>query len=104
MRTDVAEEQAPGVPNLGGCIVHMKLPKRKGRYPPRCGVCGYFAERFCDWKKELHALGEPPTCDRPLCVHCAWRPMPEKDLCPLHALRYKAWLSGRTNSTDGRGP
>jgi hypothetical protein len=104
MRQDVADGEAPGVPNLGGAMVHIKVSRRRGGLLGACRVCGYIAERLCDWKKGPHASGESPTCDLQLCRYCTTSPAKKKNLCPQHALQYRAWLAGRTNSTDGAGP
>lgn len=64
-----------------------------------CSACGYVSTRLCDWK--MPGGGD---CDRPLCSYCTTSPAPQKDLCPQHALAWKAWLAARTNSTEGAGP
>lgn len=53
-------------------------------------ACGMSAPFLCDWK-----TGEGRTCDKPLCGVCATSPAKGKDLCPAHALEWKAWLKGR---------
>lgn len=87
---------------LAGGMFHLKLDRR--HYVGACATCGYIGERQCDWKKPLHRKYESPTCDRWLCHHCTTEVGPDKDLCPEHVGAYKAWLAGRTNSTDGGGP
>jgi hypothetical protein len=67
--------------------------------PNACSVCGYIGGRLCDWK-----MPNGKDCDRSLCAHCSTSPAPDKDLCPQHAVAYKTWLAGRTNSIDGAGP
>ncbi len=85
---------------LNGGVVHLHLGSRGNRNAPRpCAVCGWISERLCDWK-----MPNGRDCDRPLCAWCTMSPAPRKDLCPEHAQHYKAWLAGRTNSTDGAGP
>lgn len=109
MRHDVADKECPDVPNLGGVVMHMKLPRGNGELGA-CRVCGFFAERLCDWI-EVHLYrytGDPwpdrALCSRPLCRYCTSSPAKDKDLCPEHDLMYRAWLAGRTNSTEGAGP
>lgn len=50
----------------------------------RC-ACGRPAELLCDWKVKGKKSG---TCDRPICVVCAYQPALGKDLCPEHT---EAW-------------
>ena len=84
--------------DLGGplqAVFHLQGQK----LPCACGVCGFMGGRLCDWR-----LPEGRTCDRSLCMYCTTQPARGKDLCPAHALAWRAWLAGRTNSTDGPGP
>jgi hypothetical protein len=89
--------------DLGGLltgIFHINFCRGGKRNAPlACSVCFYIGGRLCDWK-----LLSGKDCDRSLCEYCTTSPAPEKDLCPEHALAYKAWLAGRTNSVDGKGP
>ena len=97
MRTDM-----PG--GISGGWFHLRMDKR--RVTPPCSVCGYIGMRQCDriLNHDVLIHGEPRRCDRWLCVHCTYEPEPGKDLCPACVLLFKAWLAGRTNSTDGGGP
>ena len=89
-------EQMP--PLFAGNVVHLNFGRR-GRAPRACAVCGWISERLCDWK-----MPDGRDCDRPLCSSCTTSPATDKDLCPEHVQRFKAWLAGRTNSVDGTGP
>lgn len=66
--------------------------------PLACSVCGYLGGRLCDWR-----LPGGKECSRSICQYCTTEPAKGKDLCPPHALAYKGWLAGRTNSVDGAG-
>lgn len=66
--------------------------------PRPCSICFDIGGRLCDWN-----LPSGKDCDRSICEHCSTEPAKDKDLCPEHALAYKAWLAARTNSTDGDG-
>jgi len=50
----------------------------------RCIVCGcpetWVSMRLCDGP----ALRGPGTCDRPVCVDCAYHVEPDTDYCPQH--------------------
>jgi hypothetical protein len=97
---DLARKAHGGPDHLGGWI-HLNLGRRRagGAHPRACSVCGWIAERECDWK-----VAAERTCDRALCSYCTFEPSPEKDLCPEHVGAFKAWCAARTNSTDGPGP
>lgn len=77
---------------------HLHIRPAKNA-PLACAVCWDMGGRLCDWK-----LPNGKDCDRSICASCSTSPSPEKDLCPPHALAFKAWLAARTNSTDGAGP
>lgn len=84
---------------------HMQMtimqPGRAGnsRAPLPCICCGWISTRECDWR-----LDSGKTCDAPLCDCCTTSPAPDKDICPAHVGPMKAWMAGRTNSTEGAGP
>lgn len=95
--------------DLGGPLsgaFHLRLDQQDAT--PPCSVCGWIAERQCDRIVDhavhvhRHRAGSDYLrCSRWLCVHCTFEPEAGKDLCPQCALLFKAWLAGRTNSTDG---
>lgn len=90
--------------DLGGPLsgaFHIRMDRRQAT--PRCSVCGYISERQCDRIVSQQHVTQPKRCDRWLCVHCTYEPELGKDLCPDCVLLYKAWLAGRTNTTDGFG-
>jgi hypothetical protein len=57
----------------------------------RC-KCGRPATLLCDWKTPK---GKTPTCDSPICKHCATNVGPDKDLCPNHAEAFERWKASR---------
>ena len=88
----------PGFRERGtGTVFHLNLGRRN-KDAKACRTCGWIATRLCDWK-----MPDGRDCDEPICIECTTSPSSEKDLCPRHALAYKAWLAGRTNTTDGNG-
>lgn len=85
--------------DTAGGMVHINFGRAGNRAAPRpCAGCGWISERLCDFK-----LPNGRTCDRALCLTCTSSPAPGKDLCPEHELVVRAWLAGRTNTTDGDG-
>jgi hypothetical protein len=79
------------VPGKLSAIVCGKFPK------PQMCACGRPAPRLCDWKLGTDGQGKNPhkpiTCDTPLCDAHTYQPQPDKDLCELHANRWKARLA-----------
>ena len=57
----------------------------------RCTICGNPASQLCDWKVAKRASG---TCDTPVCARCSFSPVPDKDLCPVHA---DAWRNRQSD-------
>lgn len=108
-RSDVDDPRFRGVA-IAGAFFHVHFARRTKYRPHACSVCGWLADRQCDWKVGNRLVGRPgslaysSTCDRWVCNFCATQPSRGKDLCPTHELTYRAWLAGRTNSTDGIGP
>lgn len=100
MRGDIE----PCDPRTAGTLFHMRIDRRN--VTPPSDVCGYIATRQCDRivDHSVFKHGEPLRCDRWICRFCAFRPEPNKDLCPQCVLLFKAWLAARTNSIDGAGP
>ena len=94
------------LPVFAGERVHINFGRDNRKAARPCVVCGWFSERECDWivNDALLIHGKPKTCDAPMCAYCTFSPAPEKDICPAHVGPLKAWLAGRTNSTDGAGP
>ncbi|HEY1750291.1 MAG TPA: hypothetical protein VGG29_03455 [Caulobacteraceae bacterium] len=72
---------------LGAAIV---CTERRPR--PRCRFCGAPAPLLCDWKVPERRSG---VCDAPICGGCATSPAEGKDLCPDHAVAWRAWLAAR---------
>jgi len=89
-------------PAVGG-VVHINFGRKRG--PLACSVCGWISERLCDRivDRGVHPQPEPQRCSAPLCESCTYEPEDGKDLCPECVQLFKAWLAGRTNSTDGYG-
>jgi hypothetical protein len=104
----VRSGEAAGSPLFtAGAWIHLQFGSKGNRdATPPCSVCGWISSQLCDWivNRNLLVHGKPKTCDRALCSSCTHSPQPEKDLCPEHAVAWKAVLAGRTNSTDGEGP
>ena len=98
--------RAAELPLFAGTWIYMNFGSRGNRSAtPPCCVCGWISGRQCDYRLEqAHPSVAAPTCNRWLCDVCTTSPAPDKDLFPQHVQRYKAWLAGRTNSTDGAGP
>jgi hypothetical protein len=70
---------------------HLQVPGGGGAIvcgPTKRCKCGRRATLLCDWKVPGKRSG---TCDRPLCGRCTFKPMPDKDLCPDHALAFEQW-------------
>lgn len=61
----------------------------------RCG-CGRPADLLCDWKVE------GGTCDQPICNRCTMSPAPDKDLCPAHAVDFKAYQARKAQQASQR--
>lgn len=65
----------------------------------RCCVAGCEAEvtRLCDWKVPERQSG---TCDSPICAFHSTEPDPreDKDLCPEHAITWRAWKAARKSA------
>ncbi len=61
------------------------------RRQPKCSSCKLKPGIFlCDWKTPGWKDG---TCSKPICGDCTTKPAPDKDLCPVHAKDWKAWLN-----------
>jgi hypothetical protein len=71
------------VPGVGEtvAIVCGARPRMK-----RCRSCKRPASRLCDFQTGETLLGEPITCDAPICEECTTRVSPDKDHCPEHAM------------------
>lgn len=76
------------IPMLGGGFAIACGP----RTPRKKCSCGKPATLECDWKVTERKSG---TCDAPICAECTLSPAPDKDLCPRHAISYRAWAAQR---------
>lgn len=95
---ELARDGSPTqAPVFGGELMHINFGRQRS-VPRPCCACGWISERLCDWK-----LPSGRDCDAPLCEYCTTSPAKGKDICPVHVGPLKAWLAGRTNTTDGAG-
>jgi hypothetical protein len=75
------------MPDGGRAIVCYPGKRKPTAKPCACGS-GQLADLLCDWKTPE---GPAPTCDKPLCPICTYKPagFSDKDLCPAHAFEWR---------------
>lgn len=62
----------------------------------KCGSCHSAPGMLlCDWKDAKRKSG---TCDAPICPKCAKEVAPDKHLCVIHQVAYRAWLAALTHA------
>lgn len=83
------------LPTGGHAIVCGPRERKK-----RCS-CGRPASLLCDWKVPTKR-NPKKTCDAPICDRCTTSPAEDKDLCPAHAVAFRAWREARAHLNEGK--